>query len=268
MAVRSLLKEELLALGGLEEHHFQSGSDAGVNLILKLPGRNPQLKPLLIGAHYDGPLQSIGADDNASGVSALLELARRWSKEPPNRPVWPLAFDQEEWGMLGSADLAADLKASRQKLKLKVSLEMLTFTAEQQDYPLEAMRRIFGERGDFIALIANTGSSLLLPSLAKAMGAHVKTKVLPVPNGGKALPDVRLSDHSPPQGLALEMDCKRCKRNSVPSSSASRMNPTKATIYTCLHANSARPEPPLFSCTFSCRQKKRVPGNTENPCCD
>ena len=99
--------------------------------------------------------------------------------------------------MLGSAALAADLKASRQKLKLMVSLEMLAYTAERQDYPLEAMRRIFGERGDFIALIANTGSSLLLPSLANAMGAHVKTKVLHVPNRGKALPDVRLSDHSP-----------------------------------------------------------------------
>jgi len=44
------------------------------------------------------PLQSICADDNASGVVALLELARRWSQEPPNRPVWLVAFDQEEWG--------------------------------------------------------------------------------------------------------------------------------------------------------------------------
>ena len=59
------------------------------------------------------------------------------------------------------------------------------------------MRRIYGDRGDFIALVANTGSALMLPSLAQAMGAHVKTKVLPVPNGGKAIPDVRLSDHSP-----------------------------------------------------------------------
>lgn len=197
MAVRSFLKGELSALGPLEEHHFTSGSDAGVNFILKLPGRHPQREPLLIGAHYDGPLQSIGADDNASGVAALLELARRWSQEPPNRPVWLVAFDQEEWGMLGSAALAAHLKASGQKLKLMVSLEMLAYTAEHQNYPIDAMRRIFGVRGDFIALVANTGSSLLLPGLAKAMGAHVNTKVLPVPNGGKALPDGRLSDHSP-----------------------------------------------------------------------
>jgi len=58
-----------------------------VNLILKLPGRQPRLKPLLVGAHYDGPLHSPGADDNASGVAALLELARRWAQQPPRRPV-------------------------------------------------------------------------------------------------------------------------------------------------------------------------------------
>jgi hypothetical protein len=59
------------------------------------------------------------------------------------------------------------------------------------------MRAIYGNRGDFIALVANTGSTLMLPGLARAMGRHVPTKVLPVPNGGSAIPDVRLSDHSP-----------------------------------------------------------------------
>ena len=50
--------------------------------------------PLLVGAHYDGPLHSPGADDNASGLVALLELARRWATDPPRRPVWLVAFDQ------------------------------------------------------------------------------------------------------------------------------------------------------------------------------
>jgi len=59
------------------------------------------------------------------------------------------------------------------------------------------MRAIYGDRGDFIALVANTGAGLLLPGLARAMGQHVITKVLPVPNGGRDIPDVRLSDHSP-----------------------------------------------------------------------
>ncbi|MEB3353703.1 MAG: M20/M25/M40 family metallo-hydrolase [Cyanobacteriota bacterium] len=108
--MRSALRERLGALGPLEEHHFGSGSEAGTNLILR--------RPLLVGAHYDGPLKSPGADDNASGLVALLELARRWAASPPRRPVWLVAFDQEEWGMVGSAALAAQLKQAGQPLKL------------------------------------------------------------------------------------------------------------------------------------------------------
>jgi Zn-dependent M28 family amino/carboxypeptidase len=111
--------------------------------------------------------------------------------------VWLVAFDQEEWGMVGSAALAAQLKNAGQPLKLMVSLEMLAYTSAEQSYPLPAMRAVYGDRGDFIALVANAGAGLLLPGLARAMGRHVPTKVLPVPNGGRAIPDVRLSDHSP-----------------------------------------------------------------------
>jgi len=197
MAVRTYLLDQLGALGSVEEHRFSHGIDTGVNLVLKLPGQRSELEPILVGAHYDGPLQSIGADDNASGVAALLELAQRWAVRPPRRPVWLVAFDQEEWGMVGSGVLARELREAGQRLQLMVSLEMLAFTSEEQSYPHEAMRAVYGNRGDFIALVANAGSALMLPGLARAMGRHVSTKVLPVPDGGRAIPDVRLSDHSP-----------------------------------------------------------------------
>jgi Zn-dependent M28 family amino/carboxypeptidase len=197
MSVRSFVLDELQVHGEVEQHHFGEGADAGVNLILRLPGQRPELGPVLVAAHYDGPLGSPGADDNASGVAALLELARRWAQTPPKRPVWLVAFDQEEWGMVGSAALARELKSSGQRLHLMLSLEMLGYTAEEQNYPLEAMKALYGSRGDFIALVANTGAAALLPGLSRGMGAHVKTKVLPVPFKGRQLPDVRLSDHSP-----------------------------------------------------------------------
>ena len=139
MTVRQLIKERLGSFGALEEHTFTNAGEEGTNLILKLPGRNPKRRPLLVGAHYDGPLHSPGADDNASGVVALLELARRWALNPPRRPVWLVAFDQEEWGMVGSEALARELKAQVQDLKLMVSLEMLAFTSEEQAYPHAAM---------------------------------------------------------------------------------------------------------------------------------
>lgn len=197
MAVRTYLLEQLGALGTVEEHRFNHGIDTGVNLVLRLPGQRPDLDPILVGAHYDGPLQSIGADDNATGVAALLELAQRWAVRPPRRPVWLVAFDQEEWGMVGSGVLARELREAGLRLQLMVSLEMLAFTSEEQNYPHEAMRTVYGDRGDFIALVANVGSALMLPGLAREMGRHVPTKVLPVPDGGRSIPDVRLSDHSP-----------------------------------------------------------------------
>jgi len=197
MSTRVYLKEQLSLIGTVEEHHFQEGSEKGINYILKLPGVNPKLDPMLIGAHYDGPIQSPGADDNASGVAALLELCRVFKQNPPNRSVWIVAFDQEEWGMLGSKALSKELKAKGQKLKLMVSLEMLAFTSEKQDYPLPVMKKIYGEKGNFIALVANTGCAVMLPGMSSSMGKYIPTKVLPVPLKGDVLPDVRLSDHSP-----------------------------------------------------------------------
>ena len=197
MSTRFYVKERLSEYGDVEENFFKEGSEEGVNYILKLPGQTPNLDPMLIGAHYDGPINSPGADDNASAVAALLELVRQWTEKPPKRPMWMIAFDQEEWGLLGSKALSRELKEKGQKLKLMVSLEMLAYTSEKQDYPLPAMKKLYGEKGDFIALVANTGSSLMLPGLAASMGEYVPTKVLPVPLNGDVLPDVRLSDHSP-----------------------------------------------------------------------
>ena len=197
LAVRSYIREQLGALGPVEEHRFRSGIDDGTNLILRLPGRQYGLDPLLVAAHYDGPLHSPGADDNATGVAALLELAGHWARQPPRRPVWLVAFDQEEWGLLGSAALAAELRAAGQRLKLMVSLEMLGYTAPEQRYPIAAMGALYGARGDFIAVVGNMATAPLLPALAWRMGRHVPTRVLPVPNRGRGLPDVRLSDHSP-----------------------------------------------------------------------
>ena len=197
LAVRAELQALLAPLGSVEDHPFRIGSEAGRNLILRLPGRQNHLPPLLVGAHYDGPLQSPGADDNATGLAALVELARHWALQPPRRPVWLVAFDQEETGLLGSCALAADLKARGQRLGLMVSLEMLGYTSPQQRYPLAAMRHLYGERGDFLALVANLRALAHLPGMARRLGRHVPTRVLPVPGAGRLLPEVRRSDHSP-----------------------------------------------------------------------
>ena len=99
--------------------------------------------------------------------------------------------------MLGSSALAEKLKAEHQRLKLMVSLEMLAYTSVEQVYPHPAMRRLYGDRGDFIALVANARAGLMLTRLTHAMGQHVTTKALPIPRAGIDVPDLRRSDHSP-----------------------------------------------------------------------
>jgi hypothetical protein len=78
-----------------------------------------------------------------------------------------------------------------------LSLEMLGFTSPHQRYPMAAMRWLYGSRGDFIALVANGRSLPVLPGLARRLGRHVPTKVLPVPLRGRPIPETRRSDHSP-----------------------------------------------------------------------
>ena len=111
--------------------------------------------------------------------------------------MWLAGFDLEEWGLLGSSVLAEQLRAERQRLKLMVSLEMLAYTSDLQSYPHPAMGRLYGNRGDFIALVANARAGLSLTRLTHAMGQHVKTRALPVPRAGIDVPAVRRSDHSP-----------------------------------------------------------------------
>ena len=80
MTMRSYIKKRLSIFGNVEEHFFKEGSEDGVNYILILPGQNPNLEPMLVGAHYDGPIQSPGDDYNTSGVAALFELIKQWKE--------------------------------------------------------------------------------------------------------------------------------------------------------------------------------------------
>jgi len=76
MAVRSFLLEQLQAHGPVEQHRFGEGADAGVNLILRLPGQRPQLPPVLVAAHYDGPL-------------AAAVISSPWWPTPARPPCCP-----------------------------------------------------------------------------------------------------------------------------------------------------------------------------------
>jgi aminopeptidase YwaD len=73
----------------------------GRNVIAHLPGiAQPRL---LLGGHYDSVSGSPGANDNASGTAAVLEIARQLANQPLARQLWFVAFDGEEDGLRGSS---------------------------------------------------------------------------------------------------------------------------------------------------------------------
>jgi Zn-dependent M28 family amino/carboxypeptidase len=200
--VRQYIREQLEPWGKVETHEFQVSGRTFVNLILNLPAtsrRNSQ-PPILIGAHYDAVPGSPGADDNATGVVAMLELARKFAETPARFPLRLVAFDMEEYGLLGSAAYARELKQQKQPLRLMMSLEMLGYTDStpgSQRYPAP-LEKIYPNRGDFIALIGNLRTIPDLIHLSRNIRkVGVPSEWLPVPNKGLIVQQTRLSDHSP-----------------------------------------------------------------------
>ena len=188
----------------------ESGKEGGKGGSANLPPKHSQAEhgneggkggsPILIGAHYDAVPGTPGADDNATGVAVLLELARSFAAQPAKYPVRIVAFDMEEYGLLGSTQYAEDLKQQGQSLRLMLSLEMLGYcnsTPGTQGYPAP-LERFYPNMGNFIALVGNL---IAIGDLIRLRGKIRKSgtpcELLPVPNRGLIVPQTRLSDHAP-----------------------------------------------------------------------
>lgn len=198
--VERYIQEQLSKWGSLESFPFEAGGRLHRNWILKLPGSRSGRQPILIGAHFDAAPATPGADDNASGVAVLLELARHFAANPAPSPLWLVAFDLEERGMVGSGAYAQFLQRQRQSLRLMLSLEMLGYrdpTPGSQDYPA-GLEKLYPNRGDYIGLIGNWptwGDLLKLQRDFQKVG--IPCCWLLAGQRGLILPATRLSDHSP-----------------------------------------------------------------------
>lgn len=93
------------------ELEFDDVASTQRNVIARLPGSDPNAGVIVIGAHYDSRMEDLedsrgsapGANDNASGVAALIEIARLLADETPVASIDFVAFSAEEMGMLGSS---------------------------------------------------------------------------------------------------------------------------------------------------------------------
>lgn len=198
---RYFLREQLERWGAVTSMAFTHQGRQHYNFCLSLPGQR-SLSPVVIGAHYDAVPGCPGADDNATGLAVLLELAQRFAAQPPRRPVQLVAFDLEEYGLVGSHAYVQQCRG--QPIHLMLSLEMLGYcivdASEQpsQTYPVAGLDYIYPSTGDFIALIGNWQTTPRLWRFQRAFTrAGVNCAWLPMVNRGLPLPATRRSDHAP-----------------------------------------------------------------------
>ncbi|TXH92980.1 MAG: M28 family peptidase [Rheinheimera sp.] len=122
---------------GFAQKYQTDGQSDGVNFIGKINGTAAQLPAIVVTAHYDhvGVHQERmypGADDNASGVAALLALAAYFQAHPPRHSLIFAAVDHEEQGMHGSKQLFAGKVLQPAQLALNVNLDMLSRDTKAQ----------------------------------------------------------------------------------------------------------------------------------------
>lgn len=159
---------------------------------------------VVVGAHYDAAEGLPGADDNASGVAGLLELARLLAATPPPLRVDLVAYALEEpphfrtEGM-GSRRHARALTAAGVKVRAMVVLEMIgTFddTEGSQRFPMAALKAVYPSRGDFIAVVGRLGADdALVAQVKAALRCAPGLKVESI-NALPSLPGVDFSDHA------------------------------------------------------------------------
>lgn len=156
---------------------------------------------LVVGAHYDTVAGCPGANDNATGVAAVLELADRFSRDRQPRSIHFVAFVNEEppffqTAHMGSAVYANDASARGDRVVGMLSLETMGYYSDEpgsQRYPAP-IAALYPDVGNFIGFVANIGSARLL---LRARRAFKRRTSFPLQSAAvpAAIPGVGWSDH-------------------------------------------------------------------------
>lgn len=192
----------------VERPTFEFAGERYRNVVGRLPGREPDRRRLLIGAHFDSVPGSPGADDNASGVAALLECARLLAGERLRRTVEFVGFNLEEpqEGVqnhrVGSGAYARAAAESGVRYAGCFVLEMVGYTDPRpgsQGAPWLLFWKDVPEEGTFLAAVGNWRARRLLGAVREAAGAEapgLRVVTHRTPLRGWLLPVTRLSDHA------------------------------------------------------------------------
>jgi Peptidase family M28 len=159
------------------------------NIEAEIRGIRPEI--ILIGAHYDSVFGSPGANDNGTGVAAILALARRFAGGKPEHTLRFVAFVNEEppyflSGEMGSLVYAGRCKERGDKIAAMISLETIGYFSDvsnSQVYPSRVLGAFYPKVGNFIGFVSNVHSRTLLRRVIDFFRQHAK-----IPSEGAALP--------------------------------------------------------------------------------
>lgn len=159
------------------------------NLEAELPGESPEI--VLIGAHYDTVDGSPGANDNGSGVAALLALSRRLSGSHNARTIRLLAFVNEEPGYFQTSQMGSFVYATRcrsrgDRIQAMMSLETIGYYSNEngsQSYPAPGLGLFYPRAGNFIGFVGNVASRSILRDSIGEFRRHAQ-----IASEGAALP--------------------------------------------------------------------------------
>lgn len=166
-----------------------SGRPQDVNIIAEIPGTTNPDEIIVLGAHYDSEVNTPGADDNASGVAVMIELARRFADNPQPRTLRFIAFTNEENSNsreaagkgqsngMGSLTTALSSKMKGENIIAMLSLEMLGYYSDEpnsQKYPFPPqMAAQLGMElpttANYIGIVGRTADTPLITQLAQSM---------------------------------------------------------------------------------------------------
>jgi Zn-dependent M28 family amino/carboxypeptidase len=189
----------------VREAVHREGEMSCTNLLTEPLSGRPELPLVIIGAHYDSVPGSPGADDNASAVAALLELARWVGPRLQGNGAFQArlqlaAYDLEEYGLVGSYLHSREVQQAGMAVRGMVSLEMLAYTDQRpgsQRLPPH-LAHLYPKVANFIGVVGNESSRGLLQVMTDGLRgvAGLPVEFIAVPGAGTVLPETRLSDHA------------------------------------------------------------------------
>lgn len=171
------------------------------NLEITCAGKNHDNEIILVGAHYDSVFGSPGANDNGSGIAALLELSGMFKELQPKVTLRFVAFVNEEppffyWNKMGSMIYAKAAKRREDKIRYMISLETIGCYSNQpgtQQYP-PLLKYFYPDTGNFVTFVSNLRSRRVMLQSVNAFRSasqfpveHIATLAI--------VPGVSWSDH-------------------------------------------------------------------------